>query len=92
MQEQDNVNNTQDPNQVQGKTDLQFIEQMQNVYREIGTLEEDLKQIKDDAKERGYDPALLSKVAKATVNYKAQDIIDKNTEFATLVYKVEDGE
>lgn len=85
----ENVQNTQDPNNVAKKTDVQFIEQLKNIYREIATLDEDLKAIKEDAKDAGYNPALLSKVAKALSDYKADEIIEKNQLFEKLVEKVE---
>ena len=86
---QETNQNTQDQNEVPKKTDVQFIKQLQSIYREIGTLEEDLKAVKDDIKDAGYNPALLGKVAKALVDYKADEIIQKNDLFAQLVDKVD---
>lgn len=92
MQENQTTENTQDPNNVPKKTDVQFIEQLKNIYREIATLDEDLKAVKEDAKDAGYNPALLSKVAKALSEFKANEIIEKNQLFEKLVEKVEGGE
>ena len=84
----ENVQNTQDPNNVPKKTDVQFIEQLKNIYREISTLDEDLKAVKEDAKEAGYNPALLSKVAKALSEFKENEIIEKNNIFEQMINKV----
>lgn len=82
--------NTQDQNEVQKKSEVDFIEQMINILREVDLLNSDLKEIKDEAKERGYDPALLVKVAKATLEAKTEEIIAKNNAFEALVDKVQD--
>ena len=82
--------NTQDQNEVQKKSEVDFIEQMINILREVDLLNSDLKEIKDEAKERGYDPALLVKVAKATLEAKSEEIIAKNNAFEALVSKVQD--
>ena len=82
--------NTQDQNEVQKKSEVEFIEQMINILREVDLLNSDLKEIKDEAKERGYDPALLVKVAKATLEAKSEEIIAKNNAFEALVSKVQD--
>ena len=86
---QDNQN-TQDQNQVQPKTDVEYVEQMMNILREIELLDSDLKEVKDAAKERGYDPALLAKAAKALLQAKSEEIIAKNNAFEALVGKVQD--
>ena len=83
---QDNQN-TQDQNQVQKKTEAEFIEQMKNLLQEVNILTEDLKQIKDDAKDAGYDQALLAKVAKALADAKVDDVLEKNDKFQAMVDK-----
>ena len=83
---QDNQN-TQDQNQVQKKTEAEFIEQMKNLLQEVNILTEDLKQVKDDAKEAGYDQALLAKVAKALADAKVDDVLEKNDKFQAMVDK-----
>lgn len=47
------------------KNEKNFIEKMVAVFNEIGTLTEDLNEIKSDAKEAGFDPAKLATIAKA---------------------------
>ena len=81
--------NTQDQNQVQGKTEVQFIKQMISKMNEIALLNEDLKEIKDEAKDRGFDAALLAKVAKAESDRKTDEILEKNELFEKLVQKVD---
>lgn len=81
--------NTQDQNQVPGKTEVQFIKQMISKMNEIALLNEDLKEIKDEAKDRGFDAALLAKVAKAESDRKTDEILEKNELFEKLVQKVD---
>ena len=45
------------------------------------------KQIKDDAKDAGYDQALLAKVAKALADAKVNDVLEKNDKFQAMVDK-----
>ena len=69
------------------KTDVSFVNRLITLFREIQTLNEDVKSVKEEAKEEGYDVALLSKVAKAIADYKQEEILSKNDSFAELVDK-----
>lgn len=54
-------------------TAAHFIDKMVTIFSEINLLSEDLKPIKDEAKEQGFDPAELATIAKA----KADDKLGK---------------
>ena len=76
-------------NEVQKKTKAQFVEMLQREFTEIMTITENVKQLKEDAKEAGYDAALLAKVAKSLAESKLEDILSKNQEFADMVEEVQ---
>ena len=76
-------------NEVQKKTKAQFVEMLQREFTEIMTITENVKQLKEDAKEAGYDAALLAKVAKSLAESKVEDILSKNQEFADMVEEVQ---
>ena len=76
-------------NEVQKKTKAQFVEMLQREFTEIMTITENVKQLKEDAKEVGYDAALLAKVAKSLAESKVQDILEKNQEFADMIDEVQ---
>ena len=76
-------------NEVQKKTKAQFVEMLQREFTEIMTITENVKQLKEDAKEAGYDAALLAKVAKSLAESKVDDILSKNQEFADMIEEVQ---
>ena len=76
-------------NEVQKKTKAQFVEVLQREFTEIMTITENVKQLKEDAKEAGYDAALLAKVAKSLAESKVDDILSKNQEFADMIEEVQ---
>ena len=76
-------------NEIQKKTKAQFVEMLQREFTEIMTITENVKQLKEDAKEAGYDAALLAKVAKSLAESKVEDILSKNQEFANMVEEVQ---
>lgn len=81
--------NNEDQNTVPKKTESQFVELMKNLYIEQSVLDEDIKALKDDAKNAGYNSALLAYVAKSMANSKTNDILEKNELFAKIVEKIE---
>lgn len=91
MQENNQTNQVQEinTNEVQKKTKAQFVEMLQREFTEIMTITENVKQLKEDAKEAGYDAALLAKVAKSLAESKVQDILEKNQEFSDMVEEVQ---
>ena len=76
-------------NEIPKKTKAQFVEMLQREFTEIMTITENVKQLKEDAKEAGYDAALLAKVAKSLAESKVEDILSKNQEFADKVEEVQ---
>lgn len=91
MQENNQTNQVQEinANEVQKKTKAQFVEMLQREFTEIMTITENVKQLKEDAKEAGYDAALLAKVAKSLAESKVEDILSKNQEFADMIEEVQ---
>lgn len=96
MQENNQTNQVQEinanevnPNAVPKKTKAQFVEMLQREFTEIMTITENVKQLKEDAKEAGYDAALLARVAKSLAESKVEDILSKNQEFADMVEEVQ---
>jgi uncharacterized protein (UPF0335 family) len=56
------------------------IAKLVRLYTEEQSLAEDVKAVKDEAKDSGLDPAILSAVAKAIVKNKVDDLIAKSNE------------
>ena len=81
--------NEVNPNEAQKKTKAQFVEMLQREFTEIMTITENVKQLKEDAKEAGYDAALLARVAKSLAESKVEDILSKNQEFADMIDEVQ---
>ena len=81
--------NEVNPNAAPKKTKAQFVEMLQREFTEIMTITENVKQLKEDAKEAGYDAALLARVAKSLAESKVEDILSKNQEFANMVEEVQ---
>lgn len=75
-------------NEVPKKTKAQIVEAMKRLYVEIQSITEDLTALKDEAKERNMDAALMAKVAKAQADSKLDDILIKNTAFEELAEEV----
>ena len=76
-------------NEIPKKTKAQFVEMLQREFTEILTITENIKELKEDAKEAGYDAALLARVAKSLAESKVEDILSKNQEFADMVEEVQ---
>lgn len=66
-------------------TESQYIEKMYDVLLQIDGFNEELKQIKSDAKESGFDAALLAKVAKAKVDDKVSELKEKTEKLQQLL-------
>ena len=77
-----------DANETPKKTKSEIVEAMKRLYVEIQSITEDLTALKDEAKERGMDAALMAKVAKAQADSKLDDILIKNTAFEELAEEV----
>lgn len=91
MQENNQTNQVQEinANEIPKKTKAQFVEMLQREFNEILVITENIKELKEDAKEAGYDAALLAKVAKSLAESKVDDILSKNQEFADMVEEVQ---
>ena len=70
------------------KTKAEFVEAMEREFYELQSINDNLKQLKEDAKEAGYDAGMLAKVAKAMSESKADEILEKNEIFSELVDEV----
>ena len=81
--------NEVNPNAAPKKTKADFVEMLQREFTEIMTITENVKQLKEDAKEAGYDAALLARVAKSLAESKVEDILSKNQEFADMIEEVQ---
>ena len=56
----------------------EFINQAVKILTQVDSLNEELKYLKDDAKESGLDVASLVAVAKAVVSNKIDDLLAKS--------------
>lgn len=56
----------------------EFINQAVKILTQVDSLNEELKYLKDDAKESGLDVASLVAVAKAVVANKVDDLLSKS--------------
>ena len=63
-------------NSVPPKTRKQFIDEMVYIYGELDAVNETLKELKSQAKELGYNPALIMLVAKALVKQNLEKLED----------------
>jgi uncharacterized protein (UPF0335 family) len=61
------------------------IAKLVRLYTEEQSLSESIKEIKDEAKESGLNPAILSAVAKAIVNNKVDDLKQKSDEIIETI-------
>jgi uncharacterized protein (UPF0335 family) len=61
------------------------IEKLVRIYIEEQSLAEEAKDIKDEAKESGLDPAILSAVAKAIVKGKVDELKAKSDEILKAI-------
>lgn len=68
--------------------ELEFVSKMEAVFCEIMVLEEDIKQLKEDAKEVDLDPVLIAQVAKARANGKLQKMEEKLNSTLKLIDRV----
>lgn len=70
------------------KTKVEIIEAMQRLYTEISSIDEQIADLKNEAKERGMPHSLMARVAKLRADAKIDETLDKNDEFAALVEEV----
>lgn len=70
------------------KTKAELVEAMKRLFIEIGSINEQISMIKDEAKERGMDAALMAKAASLLANAKADATLEKNAELEALLEEV----
>lgn len=61
------------------------IAKLVRIYTEEQSLAEEAKEIKDEAKESGLDPAIISAVAKAIVKNKVDELKTKSDEILKAI-------
>jgi uncharacterized protein (UPF0335 family) len=70
------------------KTAKEFVEELVPVYTEILTLTDDAKSILADAKEAGFNQAMIGKIAKAKAAEKLGDLQEGIEKLAELIEQV----
>lgn len=63
----------------------EFIAQLVKHFTHIESINEEVKEIKDSIKEAGFDPAILSAVAKAIVKDAVNDLLTKSNDIIDAV-------
>ncbi len=71
-------NTTCENQEEQKPTEGDIVKRMEAVLAEITTLQEDLKQLKNDSKRFGYKGAVLAKIAKLRSSGKIGDYFDES--------------
>lgn len=66
-------------------TESEYVKRMEAVYAEIGALEEDIKAIKNDAKDEGLKPTKLAKIAKLRAQCKTGKFIQEVKELVDTI-------
>ena len=72
----------------QTKTKEELVRAMQREFTEIDSIMENIKELKEQAKESGYDATMLAKLAKSLAEAKTDDIIEKNQLFMNLAEEI----
>ena len=70
------------------KTKAELVQAMKREFTEIESIMENVAELKAEAKEAGFDAALLAKISKAMAENKVDDVLEKNEIFASLVDEV----
>ncbi len=70
------------------KTKAEYVEMLKREFYEIESIMENVAEIKAEIKEAGFDATLLAKISKAMAENKADEIIQKNEDFAAGVDEV----
>ena len=74
--------------EVKKKTKAEFVQAMKREFYEVESIMENVAELKAQAKEAGYDATLLTKVAKALAESRADEVIEKNEIFADTVEEI----
>ena len=70
------------------KTKAEYVEMLKREFYQIESIMETVGEIKAEMKEAGLDAALLTKVAKALAESRADEVIEKNEIFADTVEEI----
>ena len=70
------------------KTKAEYVQLMKREFTEVESIMENVAELKAEAKEAGFDAALLAKISKAMAENKVDDVLEKNEIFASLVDEV----
>lgn len=70
-------------------TNRSVVERMVNVYRDINSLNEDLKMFKDEVKEVGLNHVLLAKVSKIIADSKQGKVVEDYKNIMDVLEEVE---
>ncbi len=70
------------------RTEKELIDNMVEQILEIAELNSNLKGLKDEAKEAGYDGALLVTLAKAVASSKQSELAEKSQSLLDLIEKL----
>lgn len=70
------------------KTKEELVRAMQREFTEIDSIMENIKELKEQAKESGHDATMLAKLAKSLAEAKTDDIIEKNQLFMDLAEEI----
>lgn len=73
------------------KTKAEYVEMLKREFYEIESVMENVSEIKGQAKDAGFDATLLAKIAKAMVENRVDEVLEKNETFANLVDEVRNG-
>lgn len=66
-------------------TEADFVKKMEALYCEINILQEDIAQLKADAKDAGYKQAKLAKIAKLRADCKVGTFIDDVKDIINMI-------
>ena len=75
-------------NQEVKKTKAELVQAMKREFCEVESIMENVAELKAQAKEAGLDATLLTKVAKALAESRADEVIEKNEIFADTVEEI----
>lgn len=69
-------------------TKAEIVQAMKRLYIEIGSINEQISMLKDEAKERGMDAGLMATAASLLAKAKADATLEKNAELEALIEEV----
>ncbi len=72
----------------QTKTKEELVRAMQREFTEIDSIMENIKELKEQAKEAGMDATLLAKIAKALAQNKVDDLLESSEDTIKLIEEV----